>query len=198
MLKPLQVIFKDELFENHSSDKYSWLNIQDAQVIMLKDWMLKETKVSHQVLYLSLKHLLKILPLKKQVIYDIQYLHRMLRTEKIMEKPLKRFSATIAKCFGDSFQDIFQIEKSWTVEDFVDLIKTEIDFFRAYGEILDRSTKWKWDRPIDWWCWIAEVYEVGEDKWRNQKLYNKQCDIQQVGDVSSISSKGAAHSNTKI
>ena len=30
MLKPLQVIFQDKLFENPSSDKYGWLHVQDA------------------------------------------------------------------------------------------------------------------------------------------------------------------------
>ena len=38
MLKPLQVIFQYKLFENPSSDKYSWLNVLDAQVILLNDF----------------------------------------------------------------------------------------------------------------------------------------------------------------
>jgi hypothetical protein len=38
MLKPLQLIYKDKLFENPSSDKYGWLGVHEAQVILLNDY----------------------------------------------------------------------------------------------------------------------------------------------------------------
>ena len=99
----------------------------------VKDKLVKKSFVTEIVTKFyteSSYNLMKSLPLNKQVIYDVQYLHPMLRSEKIIEKPLKRLAGTIGKCLGESLHDIFELDKSCTVEDFQDMIKSEIDFFR--------------------------------------------------------------------
>ena len=38
MLKPLQIIFGERLFENPAADKFGWSGVQNSQVIMLQDF----------------------------------------------------------------------------------------------------------------------------------------------------------------
>ena len=112
----------------------AWERKANKLLKSVKDKLVKKSFVSgHQVtkFYIACaKHLMKNLPLNQQVIHDVQYLHPMLRNEKIMEKPLKRLAGTVAKCLGESFHDLFQLEKSCTVDEFENIVKSEIDFYR--------------------------------------------------------------------
>ena len=77
----------------------------------------------------STGYLLANLPLGKAVIRDAQYLHPNLKRKKI-EKPLLRLVGEVATCLGDSFHAYFDVDKSCTVDDLKDMIKTEVSFYR--------------------------------------------------------------------
>ena len=77
----------------------------------------------------STGYLLANLPLGKAVIRDAQYLHPNLRRKKL-EKPLLRLVGEVATCLGDSFHAYFDVDKSCTVDDLKDMIKTEVSFYR--------------------------------------------------------------------
>ena len=74
-------------------------------------------------------YLLDNLPLKKAIIRDAQFLHPNQRRKKV-EKPLLRLVGEVAKCLGESYYDVFGVEKSCSVDDLKDIIKTEISFYR--------------------------------------------------------------------
>ena len=148
-------------------------NVKDK---LVKKWFVKMVK---HFCVACAEHLLKNLLLNKQVLYDVQYLHPMLRTEKILEKPIKRLAGTIAKCLGESFHDTFEVEKSCSVEDFQDIIKTEIDFFRMEtipeSMILHEKPK---DRPkttqkTSYWEGAFMVAGVRDDKSDDDTVYRR-------------------------
>ena len=77
----------------------------------------------------STAYLIRNLPLGKQVLIDAQYLHSNCRRKNV-EKPLLRLVGEVTECLGGSWHDVFQVEKSCTVDDLKDMIKTEISFYR--------------------------------------------------------------------
>ena len=52
------------------------------------------------------------------------------QTRKKVEKTLLRLVGEVAKCLGESYHDVFGVEKSCSVDDLTDIIKTEISFYR--------------------------------------------------------------------
>ena len=55
LLKPLQVIFKGEIFENPSKDKYGWIKADKARVIFLNDFRFKKEQIAWNDLFLLLE-----------------------------------------------------------------------------------------------------------------------------------------------
>ena len=55
LLKPLQVIFKGEIFENPAKDKYSWIKADKARVIFLNDFRFKKEQIAWNDLLLLLE-----------------------------------------------------------------------------------------------------------------------------------------------
>ena len=77
----------------------------------------------------STEYLIGNFPLLNQVIIDAQYLHPNKRQKKIV-KPLLSLVSKVCKCLGDKFHSVFGVEKSCTVQDLQDIIKTEISSYQ--------------------------------------------------------------------
>ena len=77
----------------------------------------------------STEYLLKNLPLDKDILRDVQYLHPNSR-RKQLEKPMMRLVGEVAHCLGDRFRCVFCLENSCSVDDLKDIIKTKVVFYR--------------------------------------------------------------------
>lgn len=55
ILKPLQIVYKDCIFQNPSKDKYSWIGADKAKVILLNDFRFEKEQIAWKDLLLLLE-----------------------------------------------------------------------------------------------------------------------------------------------
>ena len=138
----------------------------------------------------STGYLISNLPLGKQILIDAQYLHSNCR-QKNVEKPLLRLVGDVVKCLGGSFNDVFEVGKSCTVDDLKDIIKNEISFYRMETipetfYLCKQKIKTTHKQP-SYWRYAYEVAagieeEEEKDKEVFRRIDNYWTDVSQITD----------------
>ena len=103
--------------------------------------------LSHHFFVASSKYLLDKFPLNNQLLLGANYIHPHLRRNQIALLAISRLTAKVATCLGKAMHDVFEIKKGMSVENLVDIVKTEFVSYQMENIPTSLFTKDENNRP---------------------------------------------------
>ena len=81
------------------------------------------------------KYLLTNLPLDKEVLIDVKYLHHNMKSKAGASNGLARLTETAWKCFGTSAHEFFEVKINSSVSELKDQVKLELTAFQLEANV---------------------------------------------------------------